>query len=119
MGLDEATTEAKTRWKESGYATQVYHFEDYNMIWNLEGTKARVLSLTELCKIQGFPGHYLDGTQEIATKFPDAVARYNWKRDALGNAFTVQVIQRLLLPIINMFDILPVGIERPRLSQPP
>jgi site-specific DNA-cytosine methylase len=33
-GYEQASNTAKKRWEADGYATQVYHYEDFNMVWD-------------------------------------------------------------------------------------
>lgn len=93
--LHTATEAAKLRWAQDGYATQVHQYADQNLIW--ERGIGRLPSLSERSRIQGIDPSYI-----LPCLHHDNISQAAC-RDALGNAITVGILQRLLQPFQHGF----------------
>ena len=93
VGYNKTSNEAKHRWKEDGWATGLIIYEERNMAHELDGTRMRVVSPTECERLLGFePGW----TNPGAKASPGTGYQ---RRNAIGNAFAVPVVTRLLLAL--------------------
>ena len=90
-GIETASPEAISRWTADKWATGVRFYEDEALAWKDGGSKSRVISPTECERCLGFPVHHTDPEDDDEDK--DTPYK---RRNALGNAFAVPVISRLL-----------------------
>ena len=98
-GVEEASEEAKTRWKADRYRFQVYQYETRNLVTKPDGT-LRLPSLTERERLTGFPTGYISSA--ISTKLTINEA-FNLGACMLGNSFNVYCITFLLDELLKHF----------------
>ena len=93
VGFDKASNESKQRWKEDGWATGLVIYEERNMAHSLDGANMRVVSPTECERLLGFQ----PGWTNPGEKSSPGIGYQ--RRNAIGNAFAVPVVTRLLLAL--------------------
>ena len=93
VGYNKSSEDAKRRWKEDSWATGLTWYEDTHLAHEIDGPGKRVVSPTECERLLGFePGWTHPGGK------PSPGLGYQ-RRNAIGNAFAVPVITRLLLAL--------------------
>ena len=96
-GIKTASSQAIKRWTSASYVTQVYNFEDWNLLWNEGRTSWRIPSADERETLMGFDRGYT----RAAVKESVASAETEIIRSSLiGNSFSVQVVSYLFAQLL-------------------
>ena len=93
MGYNRSSNESKQRWKEDGWTTGLIVYEERNIAHEVDGPGMRVISPTECERLLGFH----PGWTNPSDKASPGVGYQ--RRNAIGNAFAVPVITRLLVAL--------------------
>jgi site-specific DNA-cytosine methylase len=104
-GIHIRSKEAIARWEQDKWSSAITFYEEKNMALCLEPATAetenlRVISPTEAERLLGFP---TDWTR-MAEPDNDTRQGQNKRKNAVGNAFAVPVITRLLMALCMCFD---------------
>ena len=103
-GKYDASAKALERWKEDHWATGIRFYEDVNMAWSktAEGI-SRPASPTECERMLGFPPKWTEPAGPIPGYVPHRM-QYT-RKNAVGNAFAVPVIARLLSALVAVVSV--------------
>ena len=96
-GITVRSKDAIKRWENDKFSTAITFYEDYNMAYRLKDGKAdqRHVSPTETERLLGFPENWTEPGPEYTTE-ANSRDTQNQRRNAVGNAFAVPVIRRIL-----------------------
>ena len=116
VGMEAASDEAKERWREDGFATDLHHYEDPVLLWPMRSTGCqaaqarcfksggRLASAVELEIGMGFKKDF--------TKLDVGYQRselYQHRRNALGKSLAVPVATKLLQSLLVVNNFMPAG----------
>ena len=101
-GITKRSSEAKARWKADKWSSAITFYEDYNMAHNTGTPDApeqrRHISPTEAERLLCFPYDWTRPSDSgILGDRLDSQHVANLRRNAVGNAFAVPVIRRILM----------------------
>ncbi|CAK0817698.1 unnamed protein product [Prorocentrum cordatum] len=96
-GIKTASDIAIERWTASSYVTQVYNFEDQNLLWNAARDKWRIPSADERETLMGFDRGY---TRAAVKDSLPGVGAQIIRSSLIGNSFSVQVVSYLFAQLL-------------------
>ncbi|CAK0897785.1 unnamed protein product [Prorocentrum cordatum] len=96
-GIKTASDIAIERWTASSYVTQVYNFEDQNLLWNAARDKWRIPTADERETLMGFDRGYTRAA--VKDSLPGVEAEII-RSSLIGNSFSVQVVSYLFAQLL-------------------
>ncbi|CAK0812349.1 unnamed protein product [Prorocentrum cordatum] len=96
-GIKTASDIAIERWTASSYVTQVYNFEDQNLLWNAARDKWRIPTADERETLMGFDRGY---TRAAVKDSVPGVEAEIIRSSLIGNSFSVQVVSYLFAQLL-------------------
>ncbi|CAK0842438.1 unnamed protein product [Prorocentrum cordatum] len=95
--IKTASDIAIERWTASSYVTQVYNFEDLNLLWNSARDKWRIPTADERETLMGFDRGYTRAA--VKDSLPGVEAEII-RSSLIGNSFSVQVVSYLFAQLL-------------------
>ncbi|CAK0894411.1 unnamed protein product [Prorocentrum cordatum] len=96
-GIKTASDIAIERWTASSYVTQVYNFEDQNLLWDAAMDKWRIPTADERETLMGFDRGYTRAA--VKDSLPGVEAEII-RSSLIGNSFSVQVVSYLFAQLL-------------------
>ena len=106
-GFYDASSEALARWRADSWSTGIRYFEDVHRAWKMDGSESRTVSPAECERLLGFPVSWTTPGAELSD-----TTTADKRRNAVGNAFAVPVIFRILAALMLVVNIPTAALER-------